>query len=295
MYFATSQFVSRIVVLNRRPIITLTSYFVVFCALTLLAGCASLDRWLYEKIYGPPYPDFRASLPDLGIVIDDSWSISDNQEQRLLEMLRETAYYLYRHFDDEPEFPVSVGYDSSNTPLAYYRTWGSRVNKITLNTSPKLYRPQLMYQFAHEYCHIISDITRVRPTSSRNGWFHETLCELASIYVLYGTREPKLKSYIDRYRKPAIERLASITNFKSWFKREEGYLRQLPLGQYDRSINATIAFHLLPIFQRYPKLWSILRYLPKSNVELDEYLIEWKKKVDTNERYLITELQKVFF
>ena len=41
---------------------------------------------------------------------------------------------------------------------------------------------QFAYQFSHEFCHIMSDYERLR--ENPNGWFHEAICELASVFTL---------------------------------------------------------------------------------------------------------------
>ena len=41
---------------------------------------------------------------------------------------------------------------------------------------------QFAYQFAHEFCHVVSDYERLE--NNPNNWFHEALCELASVFTL---------------------------------------------------------------------------------------------------------------
>ena len=43
--------------------------------------------------------------------------------------------------------------------------------------------PQYAYQFAHELCHVMTNFDRVK--EHRHKWFEESLCELASLFVLY--------------------------------------------------------------------------------------------------------------
>ena len=38
------------------------------------------------------------------------------------------------------------------------------------------------YQFSHEFCHVLSDYERLG--DDLNNWFHEALCELASVFTL---------------------------------------------------------------------------------------------------------------
>ena len=41
---------------------------------------------------------------------------------------------------------------------------------------------QFSFQFAHEFCHILSDYELLR--DNPNQWFHEAICEVASVFTL---------------------------------------------------------------------------------------------------------------
>ncbi len=148
-------------------------------------------------------PTLPSEQEGLVFEIDDSWTLDDTST--LKKILYEAASPMYRNLRDMPSIKIVVGYDRDRGPVALYRRPGQTTDKVLLSNSPLEYRPQIMYQFAHEFCHVISDYNRLRSTESKNEWFHEALCELASIFVLHSTGEPSLKKYIDDYLEESIQ------------------------------------------------------------------------------------------
>lgn len=217
--------------------------------------------------------------------IDDSWDLDDTS--KLKKILYEAASPMYRNLRGEPSIKVVVGYDEERGPMALYRRRGQTADRVLLSNSPLEYRPQIIYQFAHEFCHVISDYNRLRSTESKNEWFHEALCELASIFVLHGTGEPSLKKYIDDYLEESINVLRETSDFGAWLLAKEAELREQPTGELDRKANAVVAYRLLPIFMKYPETWNTLKSLPKSDSLIAEYLDEWKQNVEHQDKRLI--------
>lgn len=226
----------------------------------------------------------------LKITVDDSWDLDDTSN--VSNILYEAANYLYVHLRNKPRIDVVVGYDLEQGPIALYRGRYDRVDRVLLSNTPLEYRPQIIYQFSHEFCHVISDYNRVRSSSSKNGWFHESLCELASIFVLHATGEPELENYLGDYHEGPRRVLSGIQDFRAWMLDKEQELRSRVGGQYDRDSNAVVAYRLLPLFVEHPKLWNTLWNLPKSESRLFVYIEEWKKAVAVQERALLDKLQE---
>ena len=67
------------------------------------------------------------------------------------------------------------------TPRTHYRPSSSDPIFIQL-TARDTYWSQFAYQFSHELCHILSDYERLG--EGPNGWFHEAICESASVFTL---------------------------------------------------------------------------------------------------------------
>ncbi|MCY4142759.1 MAG: hypothetical protein OXG08_03590 [Gammaproteobacteria bacterium] len=217
--------------------------------------------------------------------IDESWDLEDTST--LQKILREAAEPIYRHLRHSPKIMLNVGHDRERGPVALYRTRGQTTDTVLLSNTPLEYRPQILYQFAHEFCHVISDYNRLRSTESKNEWFHEALCELASIFVMHGTGERHLKKYIDDYLEESIRELEETEDFGLWLSDREHELREQPSGKLDRRSNAVVAYRLHPLFIRHPEIWNTLKSLPRSDSELREYLVEWKQAVEHQDRGLI--------
>ncbi len=221
----------------------------------------------------------------LEIEINDSWELEDTST--LQQILHEAAGFIYRHLRDRPRIKLIVGYDRERGPMALYRRRGQTTDTVLLSNTPLEYRPQIMYQFAHEFCHVVSDYNRLRSTESKNEWFHEALCELASIFVMHGTGEHRLKKYIDGYLDESIQVLDEIPDFGAWLLNKEPHLREPRDGGLDRKTNAVVAYRLHPLFVQHPEIWGTLKSLPKSDSVLVEYLEEWKQNVENQDRGLI--------
>ena len=80
---------------------------------------------------------------------------------------------------------IEVVENDSEGPMVYERSPGESVFLILLGLSLEFptYCPRIVYQFAHEFCHILSNFEAVSKHNP-NTWFHEAICELASGYVL---------------------------------------------------------------------------------------------------------------
>ena len=231
-----------------------------------------------------------AATSGLQITVDESWELDDLEN--VTNILNETANYIYSHLRDNPNFQVVVGYDREMGPISLYRSGDQQFDRILLSNNPLEYRPQIMYQFSHEFCHVISDYNRIRSTDSKNEWFHEALCELASIFVLHSTEEPALKKYIDDYLKESRDLLVDIEEFGTWILSKEEGLRTRAAGRHDRKTNAVVAYRLHPLFKQYPALWNTLWHLPKSDSTLADYIEEWKQAIDERDSPLLDKLEE---
>ena len=152
---------------------------------------------------------------------------------------------------------------------------------------------QFAYEFSHEICHVLSGYERMR--GSRNSWFHEVLCELASVFTLRrmaegwpssppypnwsDLRSGQLSTYadnctshaksVDYQRRHDTFRLAAVS-------------RKTACGKIccKRDKNAVVAYTLLPIFESEPAGWNAIRRLPNSSAMFEDYLREWHSLVE---------------
>jgi hypothetical protein len=154
------------------------------------------------------------------------------------------------------------------------------------------------YQFAHELCHVLSDCTNLHLLP--NKWFHESLCELASIFVLKqmakGCCEPSpfldaLREYVDVLLTYPDFQLPNNLTLPNWFKANEQSLRADP---YQRGKNGIVALQLLPLVENNSKFWQNICFIPDSAGSFEEFLDEWQKQCPKPQKLFVAEIIKLF-
>ena len=163
---------------------------------------------------------------------------------------------------------------------------------------------QIAYQFSHELCHVLSGYERLR--DNRNNWFHEAICELASIFTIrrmaeaWATRPPypnwagyarSLTSYAETCLAKDERRLPAGMTLSTWLLSEEEGLRE-DCRQRDK--NAVVAYSLLPIFENEPTVWNAIRRLPDSSVVFRDYMLEWHRWAEPAEKPLVERICDAF-
>ncbi|MCL1910244.1 MAG: hypothetical protein FWG05_04845 [Kiritimatiellaeota bacterium] len=164
---------------------------------------------------------------------------------------------------------------------------------------------QLVYQYAHEYCHMFSQYwnfgggdgrwTAENPSLSHsNMWFQEALCELASIWALnyvaedwdndesirpfaHWTTEGErmLKSYYRDHVKK-FQKFDTPEAFAAWMQ------SNIPgLKKGSRDLNSVVAVQLLPLFLEKPRTWEVFPYMNCGGQDKDQtfrnHLRAWHK------------------
>ena len=152
---------------------------------------------------------------------------------------------------------------------------------------------QCAYQFAHEFCHVLSGYEDLE--DNPNNWFHETICELASVFTLRRMAErwpthPPYSNWAD-YSKHLLEYAAARqkreeaqlpigTTLPVWLSFHESGLRK---ARYQRGKNDLVAYALLPVFEEFPAGWNAIRKFPSSSGELKCYLSDWASAADPDD------------
>ncbi|MCY4416267.1 MAG: hypothetical protein OXE87_08175 [Chloroflexi bacterium] len=176
----------------------------------------------------------------------------------------------------------------SAVPRTLYRHGADGPITIQL-TAHDTYWAKFSYQFAHEFCHVLSDYERL--CDNPNQWFHEALCELASGFTLRCMAErwptqppypnwadyaPALSDYADNLLTDDDHQVPDGQTLATWFPMYEAELRHDP---YIRDKNAIVAYQLLPLFEANPSGWNAVRSMPSSTGILTEYLADWHECV----------------
>jgi hypothetical protein len=202
---------------------------------------------------------------------------------------------------------VSIRIDATSGSPVALRRLSSRGEFIVHLSVQGNQWAQLSYQFAHEFCHILADVTTWRKDGF--AWLEEALCETASLCALrslartWAIRTP----YPDQPRYPA-----KFSAYAAWRMQDEArtlptgvdfhewLASQLPLLQADaqrRDDNTIIAQELLPIFEADPTAWRAVRYLHgwlrNDGATLAEFLSSWSQACPEDVRTVVQRLAEV--
>ncbi len=237
------------------------------------------------------------------VVIDCDWG--DALLADIEALLKNVACHFTGFFREPPEGNIVVGTTPHphDDPITLFRSSTEDPFTILLSARGRHWS-QFAYQFSHELCHIMSDYERLR--YSRNNWFHEALCELASIFTIrrmvetWPMRPPYanwagyaqlLSSYAEEYLDREERRLPAGITLSKWLPSEEEGLRG-NCRQMDK--NAVVAYSLLPMFESEPAAWNTIRRLPHSSVMFREYMLEWHSWVEPAEKPLVKRILDAF-
>ena len=214
--------------------------------------------------------------------------------ENIQALLENTASHIHAEMRQPVEGTINVlNLPSEKDPITFYRRTGKGPYEINLTVRDRRWS-QYAYQFAHEYCHVQSGYEQLR--DNPNNWFHESICELASLYTLrrmgerwrknppypdWATYGPNLTAYADKII--SAHSLAGVpdSTFAGWLMWEEPELRKDPC---QREKNKVVACRLLGIFEECPGGWNSIRALPASTAPILDYLKDWRAACQRDDR-----------
>ena len=221
---------------------------------------------------------------------------------RITLLLRDSAMQLTRCLRDPIQHPLLIEISSKHprAPITLYRNSDREPIKILLSATEDFWC-QYIFQFAHELCHAISNYEKLR--ASANAWLHESLCEIASLFVLRRMARqwltsptfPSRRDYAISLRNYAGERmqrpdsqLPPNMSLAEWVALKEAEFRvEAVTTPQQRSNQSRIANSLLPLFEAQPLGWNALTRLPASGSALREYLEEWHSLVVSEDKHFV--------
>ena len=220
-------------------------------------------------------------------------------------LLRDVAFHLtcYLRKLAEGTMIVQPTASTEDNPITLYRSTPEEPHIILLQARDRLWS-KFSYQFSHELCHVLSNYEHLR--DNPNNWFHETICELASVFTLrrmaekWPTSPPyphwadyaeSLASYADETLSREERHLPPGMTLVRWLASEEASLRQ---DSCQRDKNAVVAYSLLPIFEAEPVGWNTIRTLPSSSAMLKDYLREWHSQVEPLDTAFVERIIQIF-
>lgn len=235
---------------------------------------------MITTLYFPNRPNFYihtggwgSALPtDIAVLLDNALS------------------HFYEHLDPEllPEMSVHIKHErfklqSENQPST---DDSPTDHEIFLDVTGR-YWASYVYQFAYELCHhVIGD--RLNNPVGNFGWFEESLCELASLYILIRMADtpPSQTPYLPQasyradlksYANAIVSEPVIRGQFWDWL---DDNITSLQKNRYLRDPNKVIAVRLLPLFLADPELWKTIQYLRNAKIDkempLTAFLEKWE-------------------
>jgi hypothetical protein len=200
--------------------------------------------------------------------------------------------------------PLALEVHARGGPIALFERAPDGAVRVHLDTGGRLWS-QYAYQFAHELCHVLCRFDR---DDTGNRWFEESLCEMASLFVLRrmaaAWREnppyPNWRGYaesLDAYAARLVDeaRLPSGMTLADWYARHRDELRSRPT---DRKNAAIVAAALLPIFEERPARWGAIRWLntstPPAPRSFEAHLSDWRGQVPDDRADTIDRVAEAF-
>jgi hypothetical protein len=238
----------------------------------------------------------------LEIVIDSSVDWEGASAVDIQRLLDDVTGQLTRHLSSPPLGKIIVSFQPAH-PEVKYRTAIHAPYLVLLAVKGLLWN-QYAYQFAHEFCHIVCKYERLRKLP--NKWFQETICEVASIFVLRQMAKtwlshPPYPNWIN-YVQPLYDyaenrivdpnhQLPANMTLNQWFLENKVALRN---NSYLRPMNTLVAIHLLPLFEKNPEHWESVRYLPDSSGNFLFFLSRWQKNVPKTHKSFVQQVAAKF-
>ena len=240
------------------------------------------------------------------VVPPSNWG--EGRRENVERLIRDTASHVLRLLRDPFTADIRViPRPIDEYPEVMYRSPNQTRYTIKLSTRDT-YWAQYAYQFAHEFCHVLFNHEQLK--KNPNNWFHEAICELASVFTLRRMAErwhldppyPNWASFadnLDKYCKKWMGRpetqLPEDVSLQFWLLHNEDTLRVADYRkEAERNKQHLVAYQLLPIFEDFPVGWNAIRNLPTSTGYLKDYLNEWHSLIDLEDQPFVGHLSNAF-
>lgn len=239
-------------------------------------------------------------------VLEGAWG--DARAQDIEIVLYSVAATLLEHFPGRRLDPIVVAHSDTH-PITLFKRGPGNEYQVRLSARGTHWAAYA-YEFAHELSHILNNYEHhpYSNATSYNQWFAESLCEVASLYVLkrltfvwevsppypqWADYAPAFEKHVERILSERRRQLPPDTSLATWFQKNENELRHNP---YLRSHNAIVASLLLPLFEEDPRIWEAIGYL---NLEapgqsFQEYLQAWRSNAPEDYRDIIDYMMAMF-
>lgn len=200
---------------------------------------------------------------------------------------------------------------TDENPISIYEKGKNGEHYIQLNVKGN-YWSQLIYQFSHELCHVLSNNELAPNNSTHQQWFEESLCEAFSIMTLGKTAElwktnppyPQWQGYSEKlseYQQDLINKperkLPEETKLPEWYLEHKAQMEQDPYAD-NRTLNNIVANQLYNIFQSEPNSWSSIKAInlgaDQTDISLDQFLLDWQTNANLEQKRVVAKIRALF-
>jgi len=264
-----------------------------YCYRRVIALAAALLSLATLSAAEPKLPDYPKPATPKFRVDAEGFGVAEGDIRRLLESAGREMWRFFPDYTVEP-FVVTRGKEG---PVVLYERNKQREIVMRLDTS-NTYWAQYSFQFAHEFCHILSGY---REGKAPNKWLEETLCEVASLYTLRAMAKswetsppyPHWKDYrlaLKEYAQRRIDqyRQTDRAGVPAFLEKNE---KELRANGTNREMNSALAIILLEDFEAEPTGWEAIRWIntgPRGpDDSLRTYLLHWRRSAPEKHRAFI--------
>lgn len=249
----------------------------------------------------------RAEAPALAVV-EGGWGSA--QPQEIDAVLRGVVAVFPQAAGQVPP-PVRVRHRYGGPQINYDREGDGWLTVYLSARNDRWY--QYVYQFAHEYCHLLSRFDRKEQAGEivrDNQWFEEALCETASLYALRRLARDWCDGAGDAWRREAAAQFSRYARqlldephrtpglqatLAAWYDRHRETLRT---RAYERELNEVVATELLPLFEQDAGRWAALASLRQGEAppgqSFADFLARWAQAAPAASRSLVPSIQTLF-
>jgi len=235
-------------------------------------------------------------------VLGGDWKYPND---KLAKVMQQTAGMLTKHFEGKKLLDIDLR--KGGWPFTTYGV-NKRGHKAVVITPTGSSWSQQVYQFAHECCHTLC---RHKNGDKTNLWFEESICEMASIYVLDQMAEEwktnpaiagkewyakHFKSYASNLKTKKTRKIPAGMTFSKWFK--ENRQKLIDAKGDARELQGIVALHILPMVEKKPENWGAFYYLDVSKskkvITFEQFLKEWQRNSPREYHSFIKDIQRLF-
>lgn len=247
-----------------------------------------------------------AFTPTFNVAVESEWSNADPRDVQAV--LNSVGAAISPYIGGRTLNNIIVR-NNPKGPISLYKR-GENDEYIVLLDVRGRYWSQLVYQYSHEVCHLLSNYDLAPNNITRQQWFEESLCEAFSLFTLrrmaghwqdnppypnWKSYAPELQKYADdlmqeKHRRPKLP-------VSKWYQQQRKVLEKNPYAK-GRILNEKMATTLLELFENDPQSWAAMNYLNLGEdtgvYTIDKYLADWYDNAPKPHQVIVAKIQQLF-